>query len=229
VPKIFLPIRHPVVEGGPLQSMTEPWRKWAEQVTTDVNAMTSLPAVINRKTYVELNALGLGAGDEGYLAFETTYGHLLRWTGTAWEFAPGSAGNKFRRDFLGAPQEVGWALMDGSATDYLTVGSATLTVTPITLPNLVGSSAFHKSASAYTGTIEAAVAPGISGETADVGTSGPPGSGAMDILGTQSDGTGGVNVVLLNSIWGHRHGAGSLAADSEARPPSIGWLPYFKR
>ena len=77
----------------------------------------------------------LTGADAGYLAYVTDYGHLVHWTGTVWEFAPGDVGNKFRRDFMGAPQEVGWQLMDGSATTYLTVGAATLTTSAYTTPD----------------------------------------------------------------------------------------------
>jgi hypothetical protein len=109
----------------------------------------------------------LTGSDAGYLAYVTDYGHLVRWTGSVWEFAPGDVGNKFLRMFFGAPQEVGWQLCDGSATTYLVVGGATLTTAAFTTPNISVSTAFIKTIAAYTGTINSAIAPGISGSVAN--------------------------------------------------------------
>lgn len=197
------------------------WGRWIQllfaQVDTLTTAVNALPGV-NVKTYTELNALGLGVADEGYLAFEPNYGHFLRWTGTVWQFAPGDPGNGYFEDFAIAPQQVGWALCDGSATDYLTVGAVSLSVTAITPPNLSGY--YRKGAGSYTGTL---VAGSTSGETDDVGDSG--GSGQMDIFGAGV--TAGVDftAVYTSSTFIHRHGAGSLDPD----PAHLGVLMYFRR
>lgn len=252
---------------------TRQWGRWIQDLfgqmdslTTEVDTLATvvngLPGV-NRKTYAELNALGLGASDEGYLAFEYTYNHFVRWTGATWQFFGGDVGNKFRRDFMGAPQELGWQLCDGTVTDYLTLG-ATLTVTAVTTPNLTGTPSFHKSIAAYTGALEAAIAPSLSGSTGSAGTtvSGTTGTesahthgvtltlGAATVTNNASAGLdfGAANALHLHSASGtsdagsahshgvgslsadaHTHGVGSLAANSAARPPSIGWLPYFRR
>jgi len=264
------------------------WQELIRGLFTDVAAVASLPAVINRGTSTELNALGLGASDESYLAFETVTGHVLRWTGTAWTFAAGDVGNKFKRDFWGTPQEDGWVLCDGGASSYLQLG-ATLSLTAFTTPNLSGSPAFHKSIAAYTGTIEAAIAPALSGSTANA-TATVSGSTANESAhthgggslsgSTASEGTGntglsnnptveadinrdgntfyltadhthdgpshahGVGTLAVGTsgagsahghgagtlaVDNHLHALGTLAADSAARPPSIGWLPYFRR
>lgn len=155
-------------------TFTRRWRELLRLVIGDIESVSSLPAVINRKALTELNALGLGASDANYLAFETTTGHLLRWTGTAFEFAPGDKGNGFKEDRAFAPQDSAyWQLCDGSATTYLALG-ATLSLAAHTPPNLTGSPAFHKSIAAYTGTIEAAIAPAgsavMSGSTASEST-----------------------------------------------------------
>lgn len=128
------------------------WKELIRFLFGDVAAISSATAVINRNDYGSLNALGLGAADEGYVAFETTLGHLLRWTGAVWEFAPGDPGNGYFEHYAIAPQSVGWALCDGSATSYLTIG-ATLTVTAITPPNMSG---FYLKGGAYAGATVAA-------------------------------------------------------------------------
>lgn len=187
----------------------------------------------------------LGAADAGYLAFVTDFGHYCRWTGSVWEFLPGDVGNGFRRDFAITPQEVGWGLMNGSTYSYLVVGGATLTTANFTTPNLTGSPAYHKSIAAYTGTIEAAVAPGITGSTGNTapGLSGSVGAIVPDggALGTSNNiPEGAVDVVALSAINihhhedtfavdNHLHASGTLAVDGTARPPAIGWLPFFRR
>lgn len=108
----------------------------------------------------------LGADDEGFLLQITDYGHRVRWDGAAWAFAPGDQGNGYFQDFAVAPTVPGWKLCDGSATTYLSMG-ATITATAFNTPNLAGSPAYRKSAAAYTGSIDAATAPGLSGSTAN--------------------------------------------------------------
>ena len=95
----------------------------------------------------------LGTNDTGLLLFVSDFGHLMRWTGTAWEFAEGDVGNGFFRDFAVNPPESGWQLCDGTVTTYLTLSGATLTTTSFTTPNLTGTAAYRKSATAYSGTV----------------------------------------------------------------------------
>lgn len=192
----------------------------------------------------------LGAGDAGFLGFVTDYNHFVRWTGTIWTFAAGDVGNKFFRDFAGPPQELGWQLCDGSATDYLVVGAAALAVTAITPPNLSGAPAYRKSAAAYTGVPVAASAPGITGTTATEAahTHNVPAqnnllSAANSASLTFPQGTG-ANVTVADSPHthtttvptqdtgggtAHAHGVGSLAVDATAEPVHLAVLPYFRR
>jgi hypothetical protein len=132
----------------------------------------------------------LGVDDEGFLLQITDYGHRVRWDGAAWEFAPGDQGNGYFQDFAVAPTVPGWALCNGIATTYLTMG-ATIAETAITPPNLSGSPAYRKSAGAYTGAIDAAVAPGISGSTGSTapGISGNVASNPVNISGETADAT----------------------------------------
>jgi hypothetical protein len=103
----------------------------------------------------------LGANDEDLLWSVTDYSHLLRWTGTGWEFADG--GGKYIADFVGAPDANGWQLCDGSATHYLHITGGAVSEVAFTTPNLTGSPAYKKSGAAYSGTINAAVPPTTSG------------------------------------------------------------------
>lgn len=160
---------------------------------------------------------GLNSGDAGFRYRITDYGHEVVWSGSRWDFAPGDDGNGYFQDFAITPQQNGWALCDGSVTDYLLMGS-TIVATSITLPSASGY--YRKSAGAYNATL---VAGSMSGETDDVGDSG--GSGQMDIFGAGV--TAGVDftAVYTSSTFIHRHGAGTLNPD----PPHFEVLTYFRR
>lgn len=181
----------------------------------------------------------LGADDAGFLLQITDYGHRVKWSGTAWDFAPGDPGNAYFQDFAVAPS-TGWKLCDGTATTYLTMG-ATISATAFTTPNLSGSPAYRKSAAAYTGTIAAAVAPGLSGDTGSTapGISGSTANANATISGqtasaTDTITTGGPNQTATSVAYsagsgtlpaspthdhtgttdGHLHGVGTLAVDN---------------
>jgi hypothetical protein len=132
----------------------------------------------------------LGTDDEGFLLQITDYGHRVRWDGAAWEFAPGDQGNGYFQDFAVAPTVPGWALCNGIATTYLTMGAA-IAETAFTPPDLSGTAAYRKSAAAYTGAITAATAPGISGSTGSTapGISGNVASNTVSISGDTANAT----------------------------------------
>lgn len=63
------------------------------------------------------------------------YQHLLRFTGTAWSFAPGDNGSGYTQAFLTAPTADGWQLCNGGTFSYL---KADGTIANQVLPNTVG-------------------------------------------------------------------------------------------
>lgn len=187
----------------------------------------------------------LGANDVGFLLYVSDFFHTVRWDGAAWQWACGCRPTQ-RGDFAVAPGD-GWVLCDGSASSYLSgVGTNALTATAIVLPNIPNGT-FYKSLSPYTGAVDAAVAPGISGSTANESAHthdvDPPntqsnsneGVGAPDVLMAGADypllHAHSTNIASFASGAGsaHAHSVGSLAVDSAGRPPSSGWLPYFRR
>lgn len=188
---------------------------------------------------------GLTPEEDGLLYFVTDYGHLVRWNGSlaVWKFGPGDPGNGFFADYAIAPQAAGWALCDGSVTNYLVVGAATLTVAGVTLPDLITTGVYRRGG-AYTGTVLGAVASAltISGSltTSSNGAHTHTISGTTANESTHTHAAGGLKLAALtttlnlgpggnvtfdgfvdNPISGtsaagsaHAHGAGSLAADS---------------
>lgn len=241
--RAFLPIRASVMdlEAETLAIlnrgvMAQVWLDWCRTVNEAVNA-----TIFNRFALAD-QPTTLAAPDAGYLAFVTDYGHWVRWSGAGWEFAPGDPGNGYFEDFAIVPQQVGWKQCDGTATDYLTVGP-TLTATPFNTPNLTGNPAYRKSAAAYAG-LAAAVAPGISGATADESThTHGPGTLTTDtpFLNTFSV-AAGVDAVCSTSAHfhnvgsgvtgagaAHGHGVGTLAVDATADPQHLNVVVYFRR
>lgn len=227
MPNFYIPGQSPIATA--LGIVDDTWRRFFELLASTVTAQgVTLAAVPGVNRFTIATQPTLGVSDEGYLGFEADTRHMVRWTGAAWEFAPGDVGNKFFRDFAGTPQESGWALCDGSSVDYLTLG-ATLTVTSITLPNLTGSPAYRKSAAAYTGTITAASgttasdgahthtgttdnAPNIVGDVRTVGAYDQYGFGTTQHNHTFTTGSGG----------SHTHGPGTID------PAHLDVLPYFR-
>lgn len=106
---------------------------------------------IETNTLANLRA-GLGSPDQGYLFWVSDYSHLLQWTGSAWQWAPGDVGSGFYQLFEAAPAGYGataWQVCDGSTVARL---NADGTTTNVTLDNL-GTAAYLKG-----GTSSAAVA-----------------------------------------------------------------------
>jgi hypothetical protein len=106
----------------------------------------------------------LGPYDRGFLLYVQGYRHLLRWSGTAWEWGPGDSGNGYISDFLRPPGD-GWAACDGSETLCLQVG-ATLSGVRVKLPD-EQSGVYHKSAAQASATVQPAVAGVVAGATAE--------------------------------------------------------------
>ena len=102
--------------------------------------------------------------DYGLLVWMFEYGHLLRWNGAKWEWGPGEIGSGSIQDFAVAPTGPGWQLCDGTVTDYLVVDPVPAAI-PFTTPNETANPLYHRSGAAYTGTINAPVAPTLSGST----------------------------------------------------------------
>lgn len=186
---------------------------------------------------------GLGVADIGTVFYVTDYGHIVIWTGMAWEFAPGDVGNGFFRDYAIAPQEVGWYLCNGGTTTYLVVGT-TLSTMSFTTPNLTGSPAYRKAAAAYTGTINAGSGSTGAGSMTGTGTTGTgttgtgtSGSESADITSVTLTG-GGTNTITPP----HTHSIPGLSIPGLSIPalsiPSLnltsvdvtnlGVLPYFR-
>lgn len=80
---------------------------------------------------------GLGVAQTNLIAYELTYFHSYRWTGTVWTFAPGDPGSKYIvATPTAAPKGGKWQLCDGSAVQ---VSNGDGTTTSVTTPNLMTS------------------------------------------------------------------------------------------
>lgn len=133
----------------------------------------------------------LGINDSGFIADVTDYNHRLRWSGTAWGWAPGDNGSLYFSDFAAAPAAAGWHACDGSAgVKYLKSDGTTGTVT---LPNTVANASYRKSGATYAAAITAAVAPTVT----PTGTVAAPAfSGNAELLATVNVTVSGAQAVI---------------------------------
>lgn len=158
---------------------------------------------VNILTLAQAQALTPGLADAGLVVFVTTFAHLVFWDGAAWQFLGADQPGQFG-EWAAAPS-IGWALCDGSATTFLTVG-ATLGTSAFTTPNRAGVPSYAKSGAAYTGALVAPTAPGISGSTA-AGTTG---------TGTTGTGTTGTGTTGTGSTGTGTTGTGTTGANNTA-------------
>jgi len=111
----------------------------------------------------------LGAADVGFLFAATDYKHTYRWTGSAWEFAPGDSGSGFFQDFA-IPPGSEWQICDGSATTY---AKGDGTTAPFTTPNLTG---VYRKGGPYTGAKVPAGTITLGGSTGETSAGTPAGT-----------------------------------------------------
>jgi hypothetical protein len=195
----------------------------------------------------------LGTGDANFLMWVSTYNHIMKWVGNAWVFTDTQGGY-----FIDAAVALGagWLLCDGTATTYLTISGADLAETAFTTPdeNSGAAGVYHESAAAYTGTINAATAPTLSGASAattatnqattatnqntvvtahsvierldDAGT----GVFVFDTAAEAAHATHGHTQDSHNHTQdSHTHGVGTLVVTATAEPRRMDVLRYFRR
>jgi|SRR5436190_6437371 len=153
--------------------------------------------------------------DAGLLVWMFEYGHCLRWNGAKWEWGPGEIGSGYIQDFVAAPTGPGWQLCDGTVTDYLVVDPVPSAVA-FTTPDEVTNPVYHRSNAAYSGTINAPVAPTLSGST---GT--PSATVAVETNAP-------VTPVSVGDAT-HTHPVGTIAAAADGEPRHLDVLKYFRR
>jgi hypothetical protein len=192
----------------------------------------------------------LGVNDVSFKLVVSDHLHRCHWTGTAWIILDNDAGT-----FIDSAVALGtgYQLCDGTATTYLTISGADLAQTAFTTPdeNTAPAGVYHESIAAYTGTINAAAAPGLTGALAGEAahthaidhdhpsfTSGAP-SAAVDNTALGADRaatdthTHSIDVPAFTGTSGagssHTHGLGTLAVDATGEPRRMGVLRYFRR
>ncbi len=122
------------------------------------NTGTAWKYVAGTYTDTLANIPTLGTNDAGLLFAVSDYAHLLRWSGTAWGWAPGDPGSGMLAVFEIDPG-TGWHLYDGSTVNYLKADGTTGSVV---LPDLAGTAAFLEAGTPNSGPT-AAVAPTFTG------------------------------------------------------------------
>lgn len=179
--------------------------------------------------------LDLGADDEGFQVRILNYGHVAQWDGSGW--LPIGNWGGYVQHFCLDPVEPGWVLCNGGVTNVLQCSAGVITEPVFTTPNEAGT--YRKSGAAYTGTVNSATTPAITGDTGDASGGTPTGT-VNDFTHSLGSYAGGLNQALNSPathghtftgdpLGDHHHDAGTLALDSAAEPANIEYLPYFRR
>lgn len=153
----------PVMDADVPALMSKPWWIALKNWVLAFNTLAAEPLVLSVQS-VQANLTLLSASlAAGTLVEVTDYAHVLRWTGSAYEWGPGESGSGYFAPFAVSPTGSGWHLCDGTAgVTYLKSDGTTGTVT---LPNTAATPAYLKLGPAYSATITAATVPTISTPT----------------------------------------------------------------
>lgn len=155
-----------------------------------------------RNTLANLRT-GLTTNDAGYLFFVTDYSHTLRWTGSAWEWAPGDDGSGYYQLFEAAPAGYGanaWQLCDGSSNvPRLNADGST---TNVTVDN-VSTARYLKGGTTSAGVVAA------SGNTS-TDSAGTTGNNSASVAVQSGAGTTVAADPHTHSGGSHNHGPGTL-------------------
>lgn len=203
-------------------------------------------------TSVSERPTDLGSSDANFQLMIIEQKHNFHWNGSAWLFDDEEGGRIVDR--ISAPSDAaGWQLCDGSVTDYLQISGGDIVVTSFTTPNENAGGVYHTSIAAYTGVINAATAPTLSGNTSSDSAGTPTGSisapsftgdlaTAVTVEGNAvttptsvvaapytPTGTVAAPTFTGNALPGHIHGVGTLTVSNTAQPQNLGVLRYFRR
>ena len=107
----------------------------------------------------------LGSSDAGLLVDVTDFAHILKWSGSAWEYAdPSDPAGRVEAFLVDPSPTTGWHLCDGTAgVSYLKSDGTTGTQTLPDLVSVAGDAAYMKLGSPASATPNAAVAPAFTG------------------------------------------------------------------
>lgn len=122
-------------------SVTNPWAMWFRSLVQSRSSTTAAES----SGLLAAKPTGLTSADKGYIYEATDYKRRFRWTGSAWEYAPGE---RIEGEIVGSTVSLaaGWVFCNGAV---VTMTKPDATTHSVTLPNL--SNAYLKGAAAYSG------------------------------------------------------------------------------
>jgi hypothetical protein len=165
------PMRDNIIDKQEQSGVSRAWFKWFQQL---INALTAQVKAITGLTIVTSDQASLAALgptlNVNQLVFVTGYNHLLQWTGTDYQWAPGESGSGYISGFLDAPGATGWHLCNGANVSRLNGDG---TVTAVLLPD------YTTSAYVKFGVAAAAGPTASSGTTTSVSAGTPAGTIAV--------------------------------------------------
>lgn len=234
ITRVTTPIAYVPIEQGGRSVFAQFWFLLLSSIVESLNQLVGRQLV--QSVQADLSALAdtLKAGDEGLLVEVTDYAHILRWTGSAWEWGPGETGGGYVQAFAVDPTGAGWQLCDGSTVDYLKSDGTTDSYTAPDLVSSAADAAYLKLGDPVSGP-NAATAPGFTGGSLSTeltginATTGPP-------VGTTNVTAGAVAVASsahTHAIGitdpGHTHTIGAGSVDDTGEPRNMVLRPFFRR
>lgn len=205
---------------------------------------------VYQRTQAQLAALAalLGTAETGALVEVTDFRHILRWTGTAWEWGPGEdGGHAIHLMPVDPDPTTGWGLCDGTTYSYLRKDGTTAN---FATPDLIGAGAeaFMRLgdtvagptaavASGFTQPTISVAATGVSTQSATTGvsTGGPSGTTDATLIGTPvASGSHTHSITDTGHSHGvtdptHSHTASAGAVDATGEPRKYTGRPWFRR
>lgn len=197
--------------------------------------------IAGKWTGVQADLPTLGTVDTGVIADVTDFSHTLKWSGSAWAWAPGENGSGYISFFEIDPTGTGWHLVDGTANvPYLKADGTTALVT---LPDLTsaGNLAAVLVLGGTNGGPNAATGPTVgntlSTDAASTGITIPAQTGLPSANSPVQSGAG-INVASSTHTHAegpitdpqHSHGlSGAVSVGSDAMPRNLVRRPFFRQ
>lgn len=209
-----LPTTTPVLMESGL--ISRPWAMALQKLFYGPREAASSGLLADKPTDLKLN-------DEGYLYEATDFKRFFRWTGTAWERAPGELPTLAIVESPIAITAPGWKVMNGTGNP-VTYTLDNGTTATISLPDASGA---YLKQGAWTGSVIAATAPGVTGVADPAGAHNHGGSTTVSGVGVDIADTGGGTTVSSDA---HTHGINpesdhthvlTLLADTTGEPKRL--------
>lgn len=137
IPTDGVPVDSPTtVDSRPARPFDQRWYRLLNDITGFLRTLRNAPQQVDQVDLLTFGAkMAIKGMQPGVQVWVPVFNHVIRWSGTAWTFAPGDGGSGYTQAFLTAPTADGWALCNAATVSYL---KADGTIGNQVLPNTAG-------------------------------------------------------------------------------------------